>query len=143
MDGLHIDLLLTTLFLYHLPQLVEAGKVYIVQSPVYKVKTARKEIIYFYSEKEAQKWFKTHSGFSAIHVKGLGELEPDELYETTMNPDNRHLTRLTTENFKRTLDLYNRLMGNQPSLRRDFILSHGLRSEDELFEDDEGDVDVL
>lgn len=75
--------------------------------------------------------------------RSRGELEPDELYETTMNPDNRHLTRLTTENFKRTLDLYNRLMGNQPSLRRDFILSHGLKNEDELFEDDDGDVDVL
>ena len=139
MDGLHIDLLLTTLFLYHLPQLIEAGKVYVVQSPVYKVKTARKETIYFYSEKEAQKWFKSHAGFSALHVKGLGELEPDELYETTMNPDNRRLIKLTTADLEKTMALYNRLMGNQPSLRRDFILANGLRNENELFEDDAAD----
>ena len=73
-DGLHIDLLLATLFLYHLPELIKQSKIYMIQSPVYKVKTARKEILYFYSEKEAQKWFKTHSGFKALHIKGLNSL---------------------------------------------------------------------
>lgn len=73
-DGNHIDLLLTTLFLFHLPELIKAGKVYKAVSPVYKVKTARGETIYLYSEQDAQKWFRTHSGFKALHLKGLNRL---------------------------------------------------------------------
>lgn len=138
-DGAHIEILLLTLFLHHLPELIKQGKVYSVISPVYKVTTAKKEIMYFYTEKEAQKWFRTHKGYSAVHIKGLGELAPDELFETSMDPNNRQLVQLTTDNIEATLDLYNQLMGKQPSLRRDFIIKHKLSSvmDDEVYDDDD------
>lgn len=123
-DGNHIELLLCTLFLYHLPQLIEQGKVYTVASPIYKVKDSRGNILYFYTEKEAQKWFRTHSGFKALHIKGLGEMNPEELYDTTLNPTHRHLIRLTTESLTKTLQLYNVLMGSSPLSRRQFILDN-------------------
>lgn len=141
-DGNHIELLLATLFLCHLPELIKQGKVYAALSPIYKVKDARKNILYFYNEKEAQKWFRTHKGFSALHIKGLGEMDPDELFETTMNPENRHLVQLKTEDFQKTLDLYNVLMGKSAELRRSFILNHKLTSDvDDLFEDDTIDAE--
>lgn len=138
--GAHIEILLLTLFLHHLPELIRQGKIYTVVSPVYKVTTAKKEVIYFYTEKEAQKWFRTHKSFSAVHIKGLGELAPDELFETSMDPTKRKLVQLTTDNIEATLDLYNQLMGKQPSLRRDFIIKHKLSSvgdEDAVFDDEE------
>jgi DNA gyrase/topoisomerase IV subunit B len=64
-------LLLTTLFLYHLPELIKQGKVYAAVSPLYKVIDARKNVIYLYDEKEANKWFRTHTGYEATHIKGL------------------------------------------------------------------------
>lgn len=142
-DGQHINLLLTTLFLYHLPELIKQGRIYTAVSPVYKVKTARNEIIYLYSEQEAQKWFRTHSGFKATHIKGLGELGPDELFETTMNPAHRKLIQLKTEDFERTLDLYNTLMGDKPSLRRAFIAANKLTSITDIFGDDNFDDAVI
>lgn len=142
-DGNHIELLLATLFLYHLPELIKQGKVYAAVSPIYKVKDARKNILYFYNEKEAQKWFRTHSGFTALHIKGLGEMDPDELFETTMDPAKRHLVQLKTEDFQSTLNLYNVLMGKSAELRRSFILNHRLKKEveDDLYEDDSIDIE--
>ena len=70
-DGGHIELLLTTLFLYHLPELIKQGKVYAAVSPIYKVIDSRKKTLYFYDEKEANKWFRTHTGYEATHIKGL------------------------------------------------------------------------
>ena len=72
-------------------------------------------------------------------------MSPDELYETTMNPQNRKLIQLTTDNIEQTLKLYDTLMGKQPSLRRDFILKNKLSKikdidDDDIF-DDEGDED--
>lgn len=142
-DGAHIDLLLTTLFLFHLPELIKAGKVYKAVSPVYKVKTARGEIIYLYSEQDAQKWFRTHSGFKALHIKGLGEMASEELFETTMNPAKRRLIQLKTEDFERTLDLYTTLMGDKPSLRRAFIAANKLTSITDIFGDDNFDDAVV
>lgn len=72
-------------------------------------------------------------------------MSPDELYETTMNPENRHLVQLTTSDIEKTLSLYNTLMGKQPSLRRDFILSHKLskvKDIDDVYDDyDDDDCD--
>ena len=73
-------------------------------------------------------------------------MDPEELYETTMNPANRHLIPLTTNDFERTIQLYNKLMGNQPSARRDFILSNHLSrigEDGDIFEDDEIADDMI
>ena len=142
-DGNHIELLLCTLFLYHLPKLIEQGKVYTAISPIYKVKDSRGKILYFYEEREAQKWFRTHSGFKALHIKGLGEMNPEELYDTTLNPEHRRLIRLTTADVAKTLRLYNTLRGDSPLSRRKFILENKLTAatSDDLYDDDNIDVD--
>lgn len=135
-DGGHIELLLTTLFLYHLPELIKQGKVYAAISPLYRIVDARKHVLYMYDEKEAQKWFRGHTGYTAQHIKGLGELDADELYETSMNPEKRHLVQLTTDNFEETMKLYDDLMGESAEARRKFIVGHKLSAADDLIEDD-------
>jgi DNA gyrase/topoisomerase IV subunit B len=134
-DGMHITLLLLTLFLYHLPQLLTAGKVYTAVSPIYKVKNG-KNTLYLYDEKSAQKYFASHSGYTTTHIKGLGELNPDELYDTTMNPNTRKLVQMNVSNVKDTIALYNVIMGDNPSLRREFIEKNSLIS----LQDNMGDV---
>ena len=137
-DGGHIELLLISLFLHHLPELVLQGKVYAAMPPLYKT-TNGKEIKYWYAvnENEYRKYMRTHKNARAIRYKGLGEQNPDELYETTMNPQNRHLVQLTTDDVEKTLELYNQLMGKQPALRRDFILKNKLSKLDaeDVFDD--------
>lgn len=126
-DGGHINLLLTTLFLHHLPDLITAGKVYAATPPLYKT-TNGKEVLYWYpeDEKEYKKYMRNHKNAVTNRFKGLGEMNPDELYSTTMDPTNRHLIQLTTDNMEETLSLYNKLMGKQPSLRKEFILKNKL-----------------
>ena len=137
-DGGHINLLLTTLFLHHLPELITAGKVYVATPPLYKT-TNGKETLYWYpsEEKEYKKYMRNHKNAISKRFKGLGEMSQDELYSTTMDPANRHLVQLTTDNMSATLDLYNKLLGKQPSLRKEFILRNKLsKLEDEDTYDD-------
>lgn len=146
-DGGHIELLLLTLFLHHLPELIRQEKVYIAVSPLYKT-TTQKETIYWYPDQlsEYKKYVRNHANVKINRFKGLGELNAEELYSTTMDPSNRKLIQLTTDNFEETLELYDRLMGKQPSLRRDFILNNKLSKynqteDDNLFDDDEEDYE--
>lgn len=131
-------MLLTTLFLHHLPELITAGKVYVATPPLYKT-TNGKENLYWYpsEEKEYKKYMRNHKNAISKRFKGLGEMSQDELYSTTMDPANRHLVQLTTDDMSATLDLYNKLLGKQPSLRKEFILKNKLsRLEDEDTYDD-------
>lgn len=142
-DGKHIELLLSTLFLHHLPEIIKQGKVFAATPPLYKTVSASKEVKYWYEDNsEYKKYIRGHKNVQIVRFKGLGELNPDELYETTMNPDNRHLIQLTTDNIEETLNLYNQLMGKHAELRRDFIFKNKLSSfdDEDLFEDDT-DVD--
>ena len=117
-DGKHIELLLMCLFLKHLPELVKAGKIYAGISPLYKVVNNR-GTKYYYSDAEVR----GKSG-EILHVKGLGELEPQELYETTLNPENRRLIQLQPEDFDDVMALYEVLMGSDSGARKQFILDH-------------------
>ena len=141
-DGGHINLLLTTLFLHHLPELITAGKVFAAVPPLYRTING-KEIKYWVpaQEKEYKKYMRNHKNAQAQRIKGLGEMNPDELYSTTMDPANRTLIPLTTENMQATLALYDRLMGKQPSLRKEFILKNKLSriDDDDSFDDYEDD----
>lgn len=142
-DGRHIELLLATLFLHHLPEIINQGKVFAAVPPLYKTTSASKEVKYWYDDNaEYRKYIRGHKNLQVVRFKGLGEMGPDELYETTMNPDNRHLIQLTTDNIEETLNLYNQLMGKHAELRRDFIFKNKLSSfdDEDLFEDDT-DVD--
>lgn len=141
-DGGHINLLLTTLFLHHLPELITAGKVFAAVPPLYRTING-KEIKYWVpaQEKEYKKYMRNHKNAQAQRIKGLGEMNPDELYSTTMDPANRTLIPLTTENMQATLALYDKLMGKQPSLRKEFILKNKLShiDDDDSFDDYEDD----
>ena len=118
-DGGHINCLLTTLFLYHLPQLLEAGVVYCAVPPLYKV-TKGKDSHYLYSSDELKKY----KGYEVSRYKGLGEMNPEQLWESTMDPDTRELIQLTTDDFQEVLDLYDVLMGNNSTSRKQFIMKH-------------------
>lgn len=139
-DGRHIELLLSTLFLHHLPDLITKGKVYAAVPPLYRTTNSNgKELKYWYDDdSEYKKYLRSHKNLQVVRFKGLGEMGPDELYETTMNPANRHLIQLTTTDLENTLDLYNQLMGKHAELRRDFIFKNKLSSyeDEDLFEDD-------
>jgi len=145
-DGGHISLLLTTLMLHHLPELIKQGKVYAAVPPLYKT-TNGKEVKYWTPDQtsEYRKYMRNHKNAISNRFKGLGEMSAEELYSTTMDPTNRTLVQLTTDNIEQTLDLYNRLMGKTPSLRKEFILKNKLskysRIDDDSFEDyeDEGE----
>lgn len=139
MDGRHIELLLNTLFLHHLPELIKQGKVYIAQSPLFKTVTKRETKYWYENNAEYRKYLRSHKTAEITRFKGLGELNPDELYETTMNPENRKLIQVTTDDFNGTLDLYSKLMGKSPASRREFILKNKLSSveEEESFDSDD------
>lgn len=135
--GKHIELLLSTLFLHHLPELVAQGKIYAATPPLFRTRNG-KEVKYWYEDNaEFKKYIRNHKNAQLTRFKGLGEQNPEELYETTMNPQNRHLVQLTTDDIKKTLELYDQLMGKQPALRRDFILKNKLSNidADDLFDD--------
>ena len=126
-DGGHIEILLLTLFLHHLPELVRQGKVYTAVSPLYKTITAKEKRYWLPSElSEYKKYVRNHKNVEVVRLKGLGELNADELYSTTMDPEHRSLIQLTTDNIEETLKLYDVLMGKQPSLRKDFIIRNKL-----------------
>ena len=142
-DGGHIELLLLTLFLHHLPELINAGKVYAAVSPLYKTKN-NKEIKYWKPNElsEYKKYVRNHKNAVETRIKGLGELNPEELYSTTMCAETRQLIQLTTDNIEETLLMYNKLMGNQPIFRRAFIMENRLSKysqteDDDLFDSDD------
>ena len=131
-DGSHIQLLIESLFLKHLPQLLTAGKLYRVVPPLYKI-TNQRGTAYYFSEKEARNKVGTR-----IHYKGLGEQSPQELYETCLDPETRHLICLKPDDVAADLDAFGVLMGKSAESRRNFILSHKIKSEiGDVYEEDE------
>lgn len=145
-DGGHISLLLNTLFLHHLPELINQGKVYAAMPPLYKtINSTGKEEIYWYPNQMAEykKYLSGHRSVTVQRFKGLGEMDANELYDTTMNPDKRKLVQLTTNDLQKSLDLYDKLMGKSSMARRMFIMENGLdnRGEEDLFDEDAEDLD--
>jgi DNA gyrase/topoisomerase IV subunit B len=123
-DGAHINVLLETLFLKHLPQLITAGKLYRAIPPLYKIKK-NKQVIYLQNDEELEKYVKKNGQPKEItRFKGLGEQNPEELWDTTMNPETRTLVQLTTKNMNKTLELFEILMGESSADRRDYIMKN-------------------
>ena len=147
-DGKHIELLLVTLFLKHLPELVKQGKIYAATPPLYRTinnssRGKDKEVKYWYEDNtEYRKYIRTHKNIEITRFKGLGEMNSKELYETTMNPEKRHLVQLTTEDLEKTISLYDNLMGKRPELRRDFIIKNKLSNYDGDYEFNYMDDDI-
>ena len=121
-DGSHIRILLLTFFFRFMRPLIENGHVYAAQPPLYKV-VRGKETLYFYNDEDLNKWFDENGrkGTTLQRYKGLGEMNPDQLWETTMNPENRILLQVTMEDAIEADKLFSQLMGEDPEQRRQFI----------------------
>jgi DNA gyrase subunit B len=125
-DGAHIRTLLLTFFFRQMQELVEAGYVYIAQPPLYRVAKAKEEF-YAYSETERDDYAKrlaNGEGKGSVNVqryKGLGEMNPDQLWKTTMDPATRTILRVTMEDASRASKLFDELMGDEVEPRRLFI----------------------
>jgi DNA gyrase subunit B len=120
-DGAHICTLLLTFFYRYFRPLIEAGYVYIAKPPLYQVKKGKRKI-YLYTESEMERFRAENNGnLSVKRFKGLGEMNPDELWQTTMNPDNRTLKKVEIREALEADEIFSTLMGNDIAARRDFI----------------------
>jgi len=120
-DGAHICTLILTFFFRFLPQLIEEGYVYIAKPPLYQIKNGKK-VTYLHSDEELEEYRVEHPGNLALkRFKGLGEMNPQELWETTMNPDNRILKRVEIRDVLEADEIFSTLMGSDVAQRRDFI----------------------
>ncbi len=123
-DGAHIRTLLLTLFYRHMPQVIEDGHLYIAQPPLYRVSTG-KVTLYAQSEKEREAAIKklNAKNVSVQRFKGLGEMNADQLWETTMNPETRTLLRAEIDDAVEADEIFTMLMGEKVAPRKDFIKS--------------------
>ena len=129
-DGSHIATLLLTLFYRFMPELIFEGHVYIAMPPLYKAMPSRGEEEYLYDDAALEKYRKTHTGsFTLQRYKGLGEMDAEQLWETTLDPERRLLKRVEIEDGRMASDITAMLMGNDVAPRKEFIYSHATEAE--------------
>ena len=125
-DGSHIRTLLLTMFFRYMPELIEKGHLYIAQPPLYLIRKGKDER-YAYSDAEKERIVAELGGTAAVTLqryKGLGEMNPEQLWQTTMNPENRVLLQVTIEDAAAADRTFDMLMGNEVAPRKRFIQTH-------------------
>ena len=129
-DGAHISTLLLTLFYRFMPDLIYEGHVYIAMPPLYKAMPSRGEEEYLYDDKALERYRKTHKGnFTLQRYKGLGEMDAEQLWETTLNPETRILKRVEIEDARMASDVTEMLMGSDVPPRKAYIYEHAQDAE--------------
>ena len=129
-DGAHISNLLLTLFYRFMPELIFEGHVYIAMPPLYKAMPSKGQEEYLYDDKALEKYRKTHKGpFTLQRYKGLGEMDADQLWETTLNPDTRRMKLVEIEDARMASEITSLLMGTEVPPRKAFIYDHATDAE--------------
>jgi DNA gyrase subunit B len=123
-DGAHIRTLLLTFFYRHMAEIVTQGYLYIAQPPLYRLKKGKQEFYCFTDERKDELMEALGSGVNLQRYKGLGEMNPSQLWSTTMDPDSRTLLRVTVEDAIKADEMFTILMGDQVQPRKEFIESN-------------------
>ena len=122
--------LLLTLFFRFMPQLITEGHVYIAMPPLYKAMPSRGKEEYLYDDEALLRYRRKHKGsFTLQRYKGLGEMDPDQLWETTLNPETRQLRKVEIDDGREASDITGLLMGPDVPPRKQFIYKHARDAE--------------
>jgi DNA gyrase subunit B len=128
-DGAHISTLLLTFFYRFMPELISEGHVYIAMPPLYKAIPSRGPQEYLYDDVALEKYKKAHKSFTLQRYKGLGEMDAQQLWETTLDPERRNMKRVKIEDARLANEVTEILMGSDVEPRRDFIYEHAKEAE--------------
>jgi len=124
-DGAHIRTLLLTFFFSHMPELIERGHVYIALNPLFRLRKGKQKPHYVFTEEERDAKLEELGGnVEVTRFKGLGEMNPEELWQFTMNPETRTLLKVNIEDQKHAEEVFTRLMGNEVQPRKRFITEY-------------------